>query len=71
MVIYETRTIDGVEYDYAYSDSGRYLVRGDQKWEEAYNPLNSGRTYTEGDPIPESEGEAEEILDILLGGQDD
>ena len=71
MVIYETAEINGQTFEHVYSDAGRYLVRGDQRWEEVYNPLNTGRTYTEGDPIPEGEGEAEEILDILLGGSDD
>ncbi len=69
MVIYETRTLNGVQYDYAHSDAGRYLVRDGQMWEEAYDPLGSGKTYAEGDAI--ATDEAEEILGILLGGADD
>lgn len=72
-VIYGTETIDGVEYDHAYSDAGRYLVRDGQQFEEAYDPKGSGRTYEEGDPIPQedTEASASEILGILLGGSDD
>ena len=70
-VIYETRTVRGTEYDYAYSDEGRYLVSGSEQWEEVYAPLNSGRTFTEGELIPEAEATAEEIVGILLGGADD
>ena len=71
-VIHTTATLDGVEYDYAYSDAGRYVCRNGARYTEAYDPLNSGRTYTEGDPIPPDERtEESEILDILLGGSDD
>ena len=69
-VIYETRTVRGTEYDYAYSDEGRYLVSGSEQWEEVYAPLNSGRTFTEGDLIPQEE-DTQAVLDILLGGADD
>ena len=68
MVIQTTRTLNGIEYDYTYSDAGRYIVRDGISYGEAYDPLNSGRVYTEGDPIEQDEpGEAEEILEILLG----
>lgn len=70
-VIYGTRTLDGVEYDYVYSDEGRYLVSGEQQWEEVYAPLNSGRTYTEGEFIPDPDTTPDELLGILLGGPDD
>ena len=71
MVVYTTRTFNGNKYDYAYSDEGRYLVSGSEQWEEVYAPLNSGRTFTEGELIPETEATAEEVLDVLLGGIDD
>ena len=72
MVIQTTRTLNGFEYDYTYSDAGRYVVRDGVSYDEAYDPLNSGRVYTEGDIIADdTEGEAEEILEILLGGTDD
>ena len=70
-VIYTTKELDGTEYDYIYSDENRYLVLGDQQWEEVYEPLGPGHTYTEGDPIPEPESNPDELLSILLGGTDD
>ena len=71
MVIYETVEIDGKTYEHVYSDAGKYLMRNGQRWEDVYNPPNTGRVYEEGDLIPEAEGEAEEVLNILLGGSDD
>ena len=71
MVIYEIATINDHEFEHVYSDAGKYLVRDGQQWEEVYNPLDTGRTYTEGEPIPETEATAEEVLGILLGGADD
>lgn len=71
MIIYETVTINGQQFEHVYSDAGKYLVRNGQQWEEVYNPLDTGRTYTEGDLIPETEATAEEVLEILLGGADD
>lgn len=71
MVIETTIEIDGVTYDYHYSDSNRYVCRDGQQWEEAVDPLGSGRTYTEGDPIDVDEDETQAVLDILLGGSDD
>lgn len=71
MIVTETITIDGVQYEHVYSDANRQVCRYGQAWDDVINPLNSGRTYTEGEPIQESEGEASEILGILLGGADD
>lgn len=67
-VIQTTATLNGTTYDYTYSDSGRYIVRDGASYEEAYDPLNSGRVYTEGEPIVTDENEAASILAILLGG---
>ena len=66
MVIQTTRTLNGIEYDYTYSNAGRYIVRDGESYGEAYDPLNSGRVYTEGDVIGAEE--SDEVLDILLGG---
>lgn len=71
MVVYETVTINGQQYEHVYSDENRQVCRGEQCWDEVYNPLNTGRTYTEGEPIVETEATADEILGILLGGGDD
>ena len=71
MIQTETVTINGVQYEHVWSDANRLICRGGQSWTEVYNPLNTGRTYTEGDEIPEEEAAAEEVLSILLGGTDD
>ena len=70
MVRTETVTINGVQYEHVWSDENRQLCRDGQCWDEVYNPLGTGRVYTEGDPI-QDEGEPSEILGILLGGDDD
>ena len=37
-------------------------------YDEAYDPIDSGRTYVETDiPIEQDEAEAEEIVNILTG----
>lgn len=71
MIIYETVTINGQQFEHVYSDENRQVCRDGRAWDEVFNPLNTGRVYTEGDLIPEEEATAEEVLDILLGGADD
>lgn len=54
-----------------YSDKNVYIHGGfpEADYAEAVDPVSMGRTYTETDiPIEEEEATAEEILDILLGG---
>ncbi len=58
-------TIDGRQFTITYSDDGRYVVRDGVSYDEAYDPSEYGRTYTEGDVIPGAE--AEELLNILTG----
>lgn len=71
MIITETVTIDDAQFTYTHSDSGRYVVRDGISYIEAYDPAELNRTYTEGDEIPsdESEETAQELLSILLGGE--
>lgn len=58
-IIQTTKIINGITYDYAYSDSGRMIEREGKHYCEAVDPLNSNRVYTETDiPI-----EIEEIED--------
>lgn len=71
MIVRTTKTIDGVEYDYTYSDAGCYVVRNGVSYEEAVDPFGSGREYVEGEPIEDSESTPDELLGILLGGTDD
>ena len=52
MIIQTTKEINGVVYDYAYSDSGFMIERDGVRYSEAVDPLDSGRLYTEtGEPI--------------------
>lgn len=52
MIIQTTNEINGVVYDYAYSDSGYMIERDGVRYSEAVDPLDSGRVYTEtGEPI--------------------
>ena len=64
MIIKTTRIINGVEYDYAYSDSGMMIERNGAKYSEAIDPLNSGREYTETTEPIESKTETEELTEI-------
>ena len=51
-----------------YSDLGVKIHGGvpESDYDEAYDPIDSGRTYTETD-IPIDETSAEEIVNILTG----
>lgn len=71
MIVRTTKTIDDIEYDYTYSDAGRYVVRDGAAYEEAVDPLGSNREYVEGELIEDDGSTPEEILGILLGGTDD
>ena len=68
MIVTENYQINGVDFVRTYSDAGRYVVRDGISYEEACDPAEYGRTYTEGDVIPETDTDAAEILDIILGG---
>lgn len=62
---YMTRS-DGVRLVRTYSDAGKLLERDGVLYEEAIDPEDSGRVYTESDV--DVELSAEEALDILTGG---
>lgn len=47
MIIQTTKEINGIMYDYAYSDSGFMIERDGVRYSEAVDPLDSGRVYTE------------------------
>ena len=71
MVIYEPFTINEKNYVRAYSDSGMMIHGGvpEADYSEACDPAELGRTYTETDiPIETDEGEAYDMLNVLLGG---
>lgn len=67
MIRTETFYIDDREFTRNYSDAGRYVVRDGVSYEEACDPAEFGRTYTEGDIIPIVNSEFETIGRILMG----
>ena len=57
----ETVTYNGTEYIRTWSDKGVMIERDGAMYEEAIDPVDSGRTYTETDtPISADDLEAEE-----------
>ena len=62
MIIQTTKEINGVIYDYAYSDSGYMIERDGVRYSEAVDPLDSGRIYTETDE-PIGVGTKEETVE--------
>ena len=55
MIIQTTKEINGIMYDYAYSDSGFMIERDGVRYSEAVDPLDSGRIYIETDELIEIE----------------
>lgn len=54
MIVKTTKEINGVEYDYTYSDAGMMIERNGARYSEAVDPLGSGREYTETDEVIEA-----------------
>lgn len=52
MVKLKIEMVGDTEFEYRYSDEGRYLLRDGAEYTEAWDPIGSGRKYTEGDIIP-------------------
>ncbi len=75
MIHIETITLNGRQYTRTYSDT-HYIVRDGVEYEEAIDPIDSGRTYTESDTrrddteITEIEEKAQ-AYDILMGWKND
>ena len=68
-IIQEEFTIDGRAFIRTYSDAGRYVHGGvpEADYEEACDPAEYGRTYTEGGLIPYSDDDYAEAGKILMG----
>ena len=71
-IVTENITINGKQFVRTYSDAGRYVVGGSPEGEyaEAIEPAEFGRTYTEGDLIPQTDSDLAdkaEAYDILTG----
>ena len=71
MIVTETYELNGRQFVRTYSDANRYVVRDGIEYGEANDPAEFGRVYTEGDlmPIEDIESNAQEILDIIFGGE--
>lgn len=69
MIVQEHFDINGRDFIRTYSNAGRYVVRDGVSYSEACDPAEFGRTYTEGDLMPDDErgDELTEIAKILLG----
>lgn len=68
MIVTENYAIraDGVLLVRTYSSLGRKIMRDGEAYDEAIDPLDAERTYTEADTPTELS--AEEALEILIGG---
>lgn len=68
----KTEIKDGIVH--TYSDLGMKIHGGmpEADYDEAYDPIELGRTYTETDiPIETEDADAEEIVNILTGESND
>ncbi len=61
---------DGVTLVRTYSDAGRLILQNETGllYDEAVDVENSGYTYTESDQMSDDTLTAEQVLDILMGG---
>lgn len=74
MIKTDNVTIEGKMFVRTYSDSGMMIHGGSPEGDyvEALDPAELGRTYMETEiPIEGDEADAQEILDIILGGEDE
>ena len=61
---------DGVRLIRTYSDQGYYVERDGIRYDEAIDPENMNRVYTEtNEKHPRADLPAEEALSIILGGE--
>ena len=67
MIKTESLVIGGQEYTRTYSDDNRFVVRDGVSYSEAVDPAYLGRTYTEGEEMPDEEISEEEAGRILMG----
>lgn len=67
MIYTETVTIGSKQFTRTYSDT--YMVTRDGvEYDEAIDPIDSGRVYTES-TTPREGISADEAMDIILGGE--
>lgn len=65
MIVTENFKVGERDFIRTYSNSGHYVVGGDPvgNYAEACDPAELGRTYTEGDLMPDEERDMEELAD--------
>lgn len=70
-IIQEHFTVGERDFIRTYSDAGMMIHGGspEENYSEACDPAELNRTYTETDIPIEGGSEAEEILNVLLGGE--
>ena len=61
--------VNGRDFIRTYSDAGRYVVRDGIEYEEACDPAEFGRTYTEGEVKPYGETEEAHALTRYINEQ--
>ena len=59
MIVTELYELNGRQFVRTYSDANRYVVRDGISYSEACDPTELGRTYSEGDPLPPEEFDAQ------------
>ena len=69
-IVQEHFELNGVDFVRTYSDRGMMIHGGmpEGDYSVSEDPASFGRTYTETD-IPIEDGTAEEVLNVLLGGE--
>lgn len=67
MIMTEHFLIEDRDFVRTWSDANRYVVRDGVSYEEACDPAEFGRTYTEGDTIPAADEDYVEVGKILMG----
>jgi hypothetical protein len=66
MIVTETITINNTQYQRTYSDNGFCVERDGVQYDEAIDPIDSGRTYTETDiPISADTAGEEDYINAL------
>lgn len=63
MIVKTTKEINGVVYDYTYSDRDMMITRGGMMYSHAVDPIDSGREYVETD-VPVDHVEETENTDV-------
>lgn len=77
MIVTEIVTINGNNFIRTYSDDNRYVVRDGVSYSEAVDPIDTNRTYTEGDIMETYDDHMQEVdpeieekalaFDIIMG----